>query len=93
MDGTDVSEQTNQSAVEETAPQGAAADVVATAVEVAEESTASAAEAGTVSEPAASSEDGELDAAGSSRLDRQRVRDDRLFPMVCQVRAAAGAKG
>jgi small subunit ribosomal protein S1 len=63
MDGTDVSEQTNQSAVEETAPQGAAADVVATAVEVAEESTASAAEAGTVSEPAASSEDGELDAA------------------------------
>ncbi len=63
MDGTDVSEQTNQTAVEETAPQGAAADVVATAVEVAEESTASAAEAGTVSEPAASSEDGELDAA------------------------------
>jgi small subunit ribosomal protein S1 len=63
MDGTDVSEQTNQSAVEETAPQGAAADVVATAVEVAEESTASAAEAGAVSEPAASSEDGELDAA------------------------------
>jgi small subunit ribosomal protein S1 len=63
MDGTDVSEQTNQSAVEETAPQGAAADVVATAVEVAEESTASAAEARTVSEPAAANEDGELDAA------------------------------
>ena len=63
MDGTDVSEQTNQTAVEETAPQGAAADVAATAVDVAEESTASAAEARTVSEPAATNEDGELDAA------------------------------
>jgi transcriptional accessory protein Tex/SPT6 len=63
MDGTDVSEQTNQTAVEETAPQGAAADIAATAVDVAEESTASAAEARTVSEPAAANEDGELDAA------------------------------
>src|ERR687894_408874 len=63
MDGTDVSEPTNQTAVEETAPQGAAADVAATAVDVAEESTASSAEARTVSEPAATNEDGELDAA------------------------------
>ena len=63
MDGTDVSEQTNQTAVEEAAPQGAAADVAASAVEVAEESAASTAETGTASESAVAAEDGELDAA------------------------------
>ena len=63
MDGTDVSEQTNQTAVEEAAPQGAAADVAASAVEVAEESAASAAETGTASESAVATEDGELDTA------------------------------
>ena len=42
MDGIDVSEQTNQSAVEEAVPEGAAADVAASTVEVAEESAAAA---------------------------------------------------
>jgi small subunit ribosomal protein S1 len=63
MDGTDVSEQTNQTAVEEAAPQGAAADVAASTDEVAEESTAPAVEMATASEPAVTTEDGELDAA------------------------------
>src|ERR687894_357189 len=63
MDGTDVSEQTNQTAVEEPVPQGAVADVAASAVEVAEESAASITDTGTASEPAATNEDGELDAA------------------------------
>jgi small subunit ribosomal protein S1 len=62
MDGTDVSEQTNQIAVEEAAPQEAVADVAASAVEVAEEPAASA-ESEIVSEPAVAAEDGELDAA------------------------------
>src|ERR687894_3162900 len=62
MDGTDVSEQTNQTAVEEPVPQGAVADVAASAVEVAEESAASITDTGTASEPAATNEDGELDA-------------------------------
>jgi small subunit ribosomal protein S1 len=63
MDGTDVSEQTNQTAVEEAAPLGAAGDVAATAVEVAQEPTASAAETIPVPESAVASDDGELDAA------------------------------
>src|SRR5688500_20371297 len=63
MDGTDVSEQTNQTAVEETGPQGAVADVTASAVEVAEESAASTAATGTESESAVTTEDGELDGA------------------------------
>jgi small subunit ribosomal protein S1 len=63
MDGTDVSEQTNQTAVEEPAPQGAAADVAASAVEVAEESAESATGTATVSESAVATEDGDLDAA------------------------------
>src|ERR671917_283822 len=42
MDGTDVSEQTNQTAVAEAAPQGVAADVAASPVEVAEGSAESA---------------------------------------------------
>src|SRR5687768_2895842 len=62
MDGIDVSEQTNQTAVEEAAPQGAVADVAASAVEVAEEPAASA-ETEIVSESAVAAEDGELDAA------------------------------
>jgi small subunit ribosomal protein S1 len=63
MDGTDVSEQTNQTAVEEPAPQGAVAGVAASAVEVAEESAASVAGTGTESESAVTTEDGELDGA------------------------------
>jgi small subunit ribosomal protein S1 len=63
MDGTDVTEQTNQTAVEEAVPQGAVADVAASAVEVAEESAASTAETGTESESAVTTEDGELDGA------------------------------
>jgi len=63
MDGTDVSEQTNQTAVEEPVPQGAVADVAASAVEVAEESAASVAGTGTESESAVTTEDGELDGA------------------------------
>ena len=63
MDGTDVSEQTNQTAVEEPVPQGAVADVTASAVEVAEEPTASSAATGTESEPTVATDDGELDAA------------------------------
>src|SRR5918998_4699554 len=63
MDGTDVTEQTNQTAVEEPAPQGAVADVAASAVEVAEESAASVATTGTESESAVTTEDGELDGA------------------------------
>jgi len=63
MDGTDVSEQTNQIAVDEPAPQGVVADVAASAVEVAEESAASVAATGTESEPAVTTEDGELDGA------------------------------
>jgi small subunit ribosomal protein S1 len=63
MDGTDVSEQTNQTAVEEPVPQGAVADVAASAVEVAEESAASTAGTGTESETAVTNEDGELDGA------------------------------
>src|SRR5688500_17805773 len=62
MDGTDVSEQTNQTAVEEAVPQGAVADVAASAVEVAEEPAASA-ETEMVSESGVAAEDGELDAA------------------------------
>jgi len=63
MDGTDVSEQTNQTAVEEPVPQGAVADVTASAVEVAEESAVSTAGTGAESEPAVTAEDGELDGA------------------------------
>jgi small subunit ribosomal protein S1 len=63
MDGTDVSEQTNQTAVEEPVPQGAVADVAASAVEVADESAASTAGTGTESETAVTNEDGELDGA------------------------------
>jgi small subunit ribosomal protein S1 len=63
MDGTDVSEQTNQTAVEEPVPQGAIADVAGSAVEVAEESAASVAATETESEPAVTTEDGELDGA------------------------------
>jgi small subunit ribosomal protein S1 len=63
MDGTDVSEQTNQTAVEEPVPQGAVADVTTSAVEVAEESAVSTAGTGAESEPAVTAEDGELDGA------------------------------
>src|SRR5215204_648072 len=74
MDGTDVSEQTNQTAVDEAAPQGAAADVADSAVQVVEESTDSAVQvaeestdSAVGSEPASESadaaEDGELDTA------------------------------
>jgi len=63
MDGTDVSEQTNQTAVEEPVPQGAVADVTASAVEVAEESAVSTAGTGAESESAVTAEDGELDGA------------------------------
>ena len=63
MDGIDVSEQTNQIAVEEPASQGAAADAGASAIEVAEESATSSPETATASESAVGSEDGELDTA------------------------------
>ena len=63
MDGTDVSEQTNQTAVEEPVPQGAVADVAASAVEVAEESAASTADTGAESESAVTTEEAELDGA------------------------------
>ena len=63
MDGINLSEQTNQTVVEDAAPQGAAADVGASAVEVAEESAASTAGTGTASESAVETEDGELDTA------------------------------
>jgi small subunit ribosomal protein S1 len=63
MDGIDVSEQTNQIAVEEPASQGAAADAGASAIEVAEESAASSPETATASESAVGTEDGELDTA------------------------------
>ena len=63
MDGTDVSEQTNQTAVEEAVPQGVAADVAASAVEVAEGPAESAIVAETPPESAVASEDGELDTA------------------------------
>ena len=63
MDGTNLSEQTNQTAVEDAAPQGAAVDVSASAVEVAEESAASTAGTGTASESAVETEAGELDTA------------------------------
>jgi small subunit ribosomal protein S1 len=58
-----VSEQTNQIAVEEPAPQEAVADVAASAVEVAEESAASVSGTGTESESALTTEVGELDGA------------------------------
>jgi small subunit ribosomal protein S1 len=61
MDGTDVSEQTIQTAVEEAAPQGVAADVAASAVEVAEAPAESAASTETAAESAVTTEDGELD--------------------------------
>ena len=63
MDGTDLSEQTNQIAVEEPASQGAVAGAAASAVEVAEESAASVAGTGPASESAVTTEDGELDGA------------------------------
>jgi small subunit ribosomal protein S1 len=63
MDGTDVSEQTNQTAVEEAVPQGVAADVAASAVEVAEGPAESAIATETAPESAVASEDGELDTA------------------------------
>jgi small subunit ribosomal protein S1 len=63
MDGINLSEQTNQTAVEDAAPLGAAADVGASAVEVAEESAASTAGTRTASESAVETEDGELDTA------------------------------
>jgi small subunit ribosomal protein S1 len=63
MDGTDVSEQTIQTAVEEAAPQGVAADVAASAVEVAEAPAESAANTEIAAESAVTTEDGELDTA------------------------------
>ncbi len=63
MDGTDVSEQTNQTAVEEAVPQGVAADVTASAVEVAEGSAESAVSTETASDPGITTEDVELDTA------------------------------
>ena len=63
MDGINLSEQTNQTVVEDAAPQGAAADVGASAVEVAEESAASTAGTRASSESDAEPEDGELDTA------------------------------
>jgi small subunit ribosomal protein S1 len=63
MDGTDVSEQTNQTAVEEAVPQGVAADVTASAVEVAEGPAESAVSTETASDPAVTTEDVELDTA------------------------------
>jgi small subunit ribosomal protein S1 len=63
MDGTDVSEQTIQTVVEEAAPQGAAADVAASAVQVAEESAEPSAGTGTASESSVAADDGELDTA------------------------------
>src|SRR5215213_4732970 len=63
MDGIDVSEQTNQTAVEEPVPQGAVADVAASAVAVADESAATLTGSGTGSEPTVTTEDGELDGA------------------------------
>jgi small subunit ribosomal protein S1 len=63
MDGINLSEQTNQTAVEDAAPQGAAADVGASAVEVAEESAASTAGTRASSESDVEPEDGELDTA------------------------------
>jgi small subunit ribosomal protein S1 len=63
MDGIDVSEQTNQTAVEEPVPQGAVADVAASTVELADESAASLAGSGTESGPTVTTEVGELDGA------------------------------
>jgi len=62
MDGTDVSEQTNQSAVEEAAPLGVAADAAASTVEVAE-GPAESASAEAASASAIATDDGELDTA------------------------------
>jgi small subunit ribosomal protein S1 len=63
MDGINLSEQTNQTVVEDAAPQGAAADVGASAVEMAEESAASTAGTRASSESDVEPEDGELDTA------------------------------
>jgi small subunit ribosomal protein S1 len=63
MDGIDVSEQTNQTAVEEPVPQGAVADVAASTVELADESAACLAGSGAESEPTVTTEVGELDGA------------------------------
>jgi small subunit ribosomal protein S1 len=63
MDGIDVSEQTNQTAVEDPVPQGAVADVAASTVELADASAASLAGSGTESEPTVTTEVGELDGA------------------------------
>jgi small subunit ribosomal protein S1 len=63
MDGINLSEQTNQTVVEDAAPQGAAADVGASAVEMAEESGASTAGTRAASGSAVEPEDGELDTA------------------------------
>jgi small subunit ribosomal protein S1 len=63
MDGINLSEQTNQTVVEDAAPQGAAADVGASAVEVAEESAVSTAGTRASSESDVEPEDGELDTA------------------------------
>lgn len=60
MDGRDVSEQTNQSVLEEAVPEGVAADVAVSAVEVAEESAVTTESS---AEPAIGTEDGDLDAA------------------------------
>ena len=60
MDGTDVSEQTNQTAVEEAVPEGVAADVAASAVEVAD---GSAVTTVTSAEPVAASDESDLDTA------------------------------
>ena len=60
MDGTDVSEQTNQTAVEESVPEGVAADVAASAVEVAEGSAVATA---TTAESTTASDEGDLDTA------------------------------
>ncbi|HEX5993476.1 MAG TPA: 30S ribosomal protein S1 [Thermomicrobiales bacterium] len=60
MDGSDVSEQTNQTAVEEAVPEGVAADVAASAVEVAEGSAVATA---TTAESTTASDEGDLDTA------------------------------
>jgi small subunit ribosomal protein S1 len=63
MDGTDVSEQTNQTAVDEPAPHGVTADVAASAIDVAEGPAESAVSVETAPDSAVAAEDGELDTA------------------------------
>jgi len=63
MDGTDVSEQTNQTAVDEPAPHGVTADVAASAIDVAEGPAESAVSVETAPDSAVAAEDGEFDTA------------------------------